>query len=44
MKILCDNCHCGSAEIVQKLVQGVDSYLGSAEQTDDITIVLLRVL
>jgi serine phosphatase RsbU (regulator of sigma subunit) len=42
-RILCDNRHLSSGELVQKLVQGVDDYMGSAEQTDDITIVVLRV-
>jgi sigma-B regulation protein RsbU (phosphoserine phosphatase) len=43
-KVLCDNRRLSSAELVQKLVQCVDDYMGAAEQTDDITIVLLRVL
>jgi sigma-B regulation protein RsbU (phosphoserine phosphatase) len=43
-KILCENRHRSAAEILQKLLQSVDDYMEAAEQTDDITIVLLRVL
>lgn len=43
-KVLSDNRHHSSAELVQKLVQCVTDYMEGAEQTDDITIVLLRVL
>jgi serine phosphatase RsbU (regulator of sigma subunit) len=43
-KILCDNRHRSSTELVQKLIQGVDDYIEGREQADDITIVILRVL
>ena len=43
-EILSDNLQSSSSELVQKLVQGADDYMGAAEQADDITIVILRVL
>jgi serine phosphatase RsbU (regulator of sigma subunit) len=43
-EILSDNLHSSSSELVQKLVQEADDYMGAAEQADDITIVILRVL
>jgi len=43
-KILRDNRHKNSTEILGKLIEAADDYMGAAEQADDITIVLLRVL
>jgi len=43
-KVLCENRHCSSAELIQKLVQAADDYRAEAEQADDITIVIVRVL
>jgi sigma-B regulation protein RsbU (phosphoserine phosphatase) len=43
-KILSGNRRSSAAELVQKLVQGADNHMGTAEQADDITIVILRVL
>jgi sigma-B regulation protein RsbU (phosphoserine phosphatase) len=43
-RVLLDNRHCSSAELVRKLVQGVDDYIEGREQADDITIVIVRVL
>jgi sigma-B regulation protein RsbU (phosphoserine phosphatase) len=43
-KVLRDNRHRSSAELVQKVVQGVDDHIENGEQTDDITIVIVRVL
>ena len=43
-KVLRDNRHRSSAELVQKLVQALDDYVAEREQADDITIVIVRVL
>jgi phosphoserine phosphatase RsbU/P len=43
-KVLCENRHCSSAELIHKLVQAADDYRAEAEQADDITIVIVRVL
>jgi sigma-B regulation protein RsbU (phosphoserine phosphatase) len=43
-KILRENRHKNSTEILGKLIEAADDYMGAAEQADDITIVLLRVL
>lgn len=43
-KILRDYRHTSSGEILNKLLEAVDQYMGTAGQSDDITIVILRVL
>ncbi len=43
-KVLKENRHRSSAELLEKLIQRADDYVGAAEQADDITIVILRVL
>jgi sigma-B regulation protein RsbU (phosphoserine phosphatase) len=43
-KVLCDNRQSSSAQIVAKLVEGVDDYMQNREQADDITILIVRVL
>ena len=43
-RILYENRHSNSAELLEKLVQAVDDHMGTAEQADDMTIVILRVL
>ena len=43
-KNLYENRHSSSAELLEKLVQALDDYMGTAEQADDMTIVILRVL
>jgi phosphoserine phosphatase RsbU/P len=43
-KVLCENRHRSSAELLDKLLQSTADYMETAEQADDITIVILRVL
>jgi sigma-B regulation protein RsbU (phosphoserine phosphatase) len=43
-KVLYDNRHRSSDELVQRLVQAVDEYRAEREQDDDITIVIVRIL
>ena len=43
-RIIYENRHRNSAELLEKMVQAVDDYMGTAEQADDMTIVILRVL
>jgi phosphoserine phosphatase RsbU/P len=42
--ILRENQHKNSTEILGKLIQAADDYVGAAEQADDMTIVLLRAV
>ncbi len=44
VKALYENRRGSAADFLEKLVQCADDHMGSAEQTDDITIVILRVL
>jgi phosphoserine phosphatase RsbU/P len=43
-KVLCENRHRSSADLLDKLLQSTADYMETAEQADDITIVILRVL
>jgi serine phosphatase RsbU (regulator of sigma subunit) len=42
--LLLENRHRSAGELLEKLVEGVDKHMGTAEQADDITIVILRVV
>ena len=43
-RLLYENRQRSADELLEKLVEGVDNYMGTAEQADDITIVIVRVL